>query len=346
MVIRTGLRKFWETAQWVRRRVSGGALILMYHRVAELANDPHLLAVTPNHFAEQMDIIRRDYTSIKLHELVDALHCGNVPDRAVAVTFDDGYADNLHNATPLLKRHGIPATVFVTAGLITREREFWWDELDRLLLQPGILPPKLRLNINGSAFDFQLGEASAYGAQDYRRDRGWHVARPDDPGPRQHLFRKLLALMSPLGGAEREKVVNDLLVWAGAGPTARSTHRALTIDELVQLQKCDLMEVGAHTMTHPKLGDMPVELQRTEIQQSKQILEAILKDRVTSFAFPFGSNTSESLALVREEGFDCACSTRPGLVSRRADRFNLPRVVVRDWDGERFGRLLRWWIGD
>jgi peptidoglycan/xylan/chitin deacetylase (PgdA/CDA1 family) len=342
---RTGLKKVWEAAQWLKYRVRSGALILMYHRVTNLPNDPHLVAVTPKHFAEQMEVIRSYYMSIRLQQLVQTLRDGNAPARAVIVTFDDGYADNLHEAMPLLERYDIPATVFVTAGQVGSQREFWWDELDRLLLQPGILPAKLRLNVNGNTFEPQLGEASTYTEQDYRRDRGWHIARQDNPGPRQLLFRKLLAAMSTLPGGERDKVIDELLAWAGAAPSARPTHRALTIDELRQLQKCALMEVAAHTMTHPKLADIPAAQQRTEIQQSKKVLEAMLNRPVTSFAFPFGSSALETVAMVRDEGFVCACSTRSDVVFRGADRFLLPRVIVRDWDGERFGRFLRWWMG-
>jgi peptidoglycan/xylan/chitin deacetylase (PgdA/CDA1 family) len=93
---------------------------------------------------------------IPLQQLVEALQEGKVPARAVVVTFDDGYPDNLHEAMPLLERYDISATMFVTAGQLGSQREPWWDELDRLLLQPGILPPKLRLNINGSTFDFHI----------------------------------------------------------------------------------------------------------------------------------------------------------------------------------------------
>jgi hypothetical protein len=66
---------------------------------------------------------------------------------------------------------------------------------------------------------------------------------------------------------------------------------------------------------------------------------------VTSFAFPFGSSSAETVAMVRDGGFVCACSTRSDVVFRGADRFLLPRVIVRDWNGERFGRFLRWWMG-
>jgi peptidoglycan/xylan/chitin deacetylase (PgdA/CDA1 family) len=340
---RTGLRNLWETAQWLKYRLWPGALILMYHRVTELTNDPHWVAVTPKRFAEQMDIIRRYCIPISLQELLKALQERKVPKRAVVITFDDGYADNLYEAAPLLERYDIPATVFVTTGQIGNPRESWWDELDRLLLQPGILPPELRLTINGSVFDFQLNGSSTYTEENYRRDRDWNIARDDDPGPRQYLFRKLLEVMSAITGEERQELLDELTTWAGADPSARPTHRPLTIDELIRLGKCALMEVGAHTMTHPMLAGLSVIDQRREIKQSKQTLEAILNRSATSFAFPFGSSSRETVAIVRDEGFACACSTRADVVSIGTDYFQLPRLCVRDWDGERFIRWLRWW---
>jgi len=341
---RTGLRHVWRTAQWVKSRLWPGALILMYHRVTELSNDPHWVAVTPKCFAEQMDVIRKYCIPIRLQELLKALQERKIPKRAVVVTFDDGYPDNLHEAVPLLERYDIPATVFVTAGQVGSQREFWWDELDRLLLQPGILPPELRLTINGNTFDFQLNGSSTYTEQDYRRDRDWNIAREDDPGPRQYLFRKLLGVMSTMTMQERDKIVEELTTWAGAELIARSTHRSLNIDELIRLQKCALIEVGAHTMTHPKLANLPVVDQRSEIKQSKHVIETIVDQPVTSFAFPFGSNSRETVAIVRNEGFGCACSTHADLVSRDTDCFQLPRLCVRDWDGESFTRWLRWWV--
>jgi peptidoglycan/xylan/chitin deacetylase (PgdA/CDA1 family) len=246
---------------------------------------------------------------------------------------------------PLLQRYEIPATVFVTAGQVESLREFWWDELDRLLLQPGMLPAKLQLNFNGSTLESELGVASTYTVADYDRDRDWHIARRDDPGPRQRLFRKLLAGLSILSEEEREKVITDLWAWAGAEPSRRPTHRGLNIDELIRLQKAGLTEVAAHTMSHPKLAYLPWAQQRHEIQQSKKTLEGILNHAVTSFAFPFGSSTRETLGIVQEAGFECACSTQADTVFQGEDPFYLPRVTVRDWDGEKFARFLRSWIG-
>jgi len=98
------IRELRQAARWLKYRFHSRALILMYHRVTELPNDPYLLAVTPKHFAEQMEAIRRYCIPMRLGELVDELQDGNIPNRAVVVTFDDGYADNLHQAKPLSVR--------------------------------------------------------------------------------------------------------------------------------------------------------------------------------------------------------------------------------------------------
>ena len=326
-------------------RLAPPAVILMYHRVAELPNDPYLLAVTPKRFAEQLDAIRTHGVPMRLQELVQSLREGKVPSRAVAVTFDDGYADNLHQARPLLARYDVPATVFVTAGQVGRGREFWWDELDRLLLQPGTLPPVLQLRLNGSVREWRLEESSTYTVEEYQHDRHWHVECRDDPGPRQRVFRGLFDLLYLLPSAQRWAILDELTAWAEAPPIARPSHQTLTSEEAVRLAEGDLVEVGAHTMTHPVLAALSAIEQRQEIQESKARLEAMLGDEVVSFAYPHGSSTPETAATVGEAGFVCACSSQPDAVFRTANRFQLPRLGVRDWDGDTFARWLRWWIG-
>ena len=138
------------------------AVILMYHRVIEGCSDPWGIGVSPEKFAQQLEVLRRHTQVIRLQELVDAVDAGAISQTSVVVTFDDGYADNLVNAKPLLERYGIPATIFLTTGYLNGKREFWWDELDRLLLQPGTLPVTLRLNVNGCMQEWDLGDAANY----------------------------------------------------------------------------------------------------------------------------------------------------------------------------------------
>ena len=336
----------WSQARhWLKSRMGAPAAILMYHRVTELANDPHLLAVTPVHFGQHLEAIRAIGAPLRLEELVRALEQGRVPRRAVAVTFDDGYADNLHNAKPLLARHDVPATVYVTAGQVGGRREFWWDELDRLLLQPGTLPPVLRLTLDGGVREWRLDEARGYTEQDRQRHRDWHIECREDPGPRQRLFRALFEILYPLPTEEKWRLLEEVASWASAPAMPRPTHRTLTSDELARLAADGLVDIGAHTMTHPVLARLPPADQRKEIQESKTCLEAMLGRPLASFAYPHGSSTPEAVESIAQAGFTSACSSRAEAVFRGADRFHLPRLVVRDWDGDAFARWLRWWVG-
>jgi len=338
-------RRLGQAARWLKYRVASRAVILMYHRVTDLPNDPFLLSIKPKHFAEQMEVIRRRRCiPMRLQELVGALHLGKVPDRAVVVTFDDGYADNLHHARPILEHYEIPTTVFVTAGHVSNQREFWWDEMDRILLQPGVLPRKLRLNINGNASEWDLGDAASYTEDEHWRDRDWHIEREHAPTSRHRLFRMLYSAIAALTSVKRQKVMDDLLSWSGATSTGRPTHRTLTTDELVLLQEDALIDIGAHTVTHPSLAALSPEEQQTEIQESKRFLEQVSQRPVTSFAFPHGSTTPETIKILQQGSFVSACCSHADAVWRGTDCYQLPRLGVRDWDKDIFGRWLRWWM--
>ena len=229
------------------------------------------------------------------------------------------------------------------------QREFWWDELEKLLLQPGVLPQTLRLTINGTHFEWSLGEDAAYGPGKYLRHRGWNTLDRDVPSQRQRLYRSLCERLNPLTDQQRHAVLTSLRAWAGAQPNARPTHRPLLREELAQLAEADLIEIGAHTVTHPLLSALSAEAQRVEITQSKTWLEAVLGRPVRCFSYPYGNKSSygaETVGIIKGNGFVCACSNFYGLVFAGTDRFQLPRVIVRDWTANELSeRLHKWFRG-
>src|SRR5690606_37807585 len=100
-------------------RHHGAVAVLLYHRVADAPRDPQQLAVAPERFAAHLEVLAATCTPVALGEAAARLRSPRgLPPRAVAVTFDDGYRDNLHTAKPLLERHGVPATVFVASGYV------------------------------------------------------------------------------------------------------------------------------------------------------------------------------------------------------------------------------------
>jgi peptidoglycan/xylan/chitin deacetylase (PgdA/CDA1 family) len=212
-----------------------------------------------------------------------------------------------------------------------------------------VLPDALRLDVNGQGHDWRLDAGTDYDEALYRTHRGWRAWQEETPTPRHALYRSLWQMMHPLSDDERQEIRKALLAWAGASASARPTHRTMTPEEIIELAHGGLIEVGCHTVTHPQLSALSATAQRHEITRSKAELELMLGRRVSSFAYPYGREcdyTRETVALVREAGFDCACSTRPAPVTRGADPLQLPRVPVQDMNGESFARLLSEYLRD
>lgn len=223
--------------------------ILVYHRVADVVQDPHQLCVSPKHFRDQMNYLKEHHHVVPLREIVRDLAAGHLHKGHIAITFDDGYADNLLTALPILEACQMPATIFVTTGNVESGESFYWD------------------------------------AGTPREDRG----------------------------------------------------RPMTEEEVRALAAHPLIEIGAHTVHHPKLAKLEARAQREEVQGSKAALERILGESVDGFAYPFGSRSafsSVSVAAVREAGFRYACANTQERVFFFSHQFALPRVLVRDWSRE------------
>jgi peptidoglycan/xylan/chitin deacetylase (PgdA/CDA1 family) len=334
-----GLAKLQHVAGRIRKRWAAPALILMYHRVAEETLDPWDLCVTPQHFAEQMEALGQYACPAPLQDLSHALQAGEVPNRAITVTFDDGYADNLYHAKPILERFAIPATVFLVSGQIGSDQLFWWDELAQLLLRPAQLPTQLCLSIQGHTEQWELGTAAAYSQEERQRDRG---LRPWESvsGSRYAFHYAIWQRLRPLPHPAQQQAMDQLRAWSEAEAGSCEAGRALGPAEVATLEHGGLIEIGAHTITHPSLSTQPEATQHTEIQQSKVAIEQMLGHPVTSFSYPFGDYNSETLALVRAAGFDVACTVEAARIWRSVNCLQLPRFEVLNWSGDEFIRRL------
>lgn len=325
-------------------RFAPGGLILMYHRIAELENDPWQMSVNPSHFEEHLEVLKKYTQPLTLSQLAEMPRPRRADKHRVAITFDDGYDDNFIHARPILERNGIPATIFIASGGIDNEREFWWDELDRILLQPTVLPQHLRLSIGGAPIEWNLAGTGEYGDARFQADRQWRATVDDDPTPRHSIYCKLYELLRFLSHDERQQVLEELREWAGLAPERRASHRSMSSGQVAALAKDGLIEIGGHTVTHPHLAAQPLEQQRQEITHGKTQVEDMAGVPINSFAYPHGHYSRATLALVREAGFRHACNSRVNKVRARTDPYQLPRVEVNNWDGEQFAEWLDGWF--
>ena len=280
------------------------ALILAYHRVAELATDPCGLATSPDLFERHLEVITARARVIALSELVGGLAAGRLAASSVALTFDDGYADNLSQAAPLLSRFGCPATFFVT-GLAAEAGEFWWDQLDGQLLQ-----------------------------EEAEQHRDWRRWQPPVSAASAR-FQSCYARLERMAPAQQAAFLAESRV-----PPGRASHQRLSAVELRQL--ADLgFELGCHTMSHPRLPLLNREEQRREVEESRSWLAEKLGRAVQGFAFPYGACSRLSLDLVRRCGFAYACLAGAGTVWSRSNPWRLPRCQADGLSVQELERLLR-----
>lgn len=331
-----GLGRLRSRLDVLLNTVQAQVVILLYHRIAEHVPDPQLLCVSPSHFAEHLEHLKRYYHPISLHQLKDAIQKGRIPHKAVVITFDDGYVDNFCRAKPLLEQYDWPATVFVVGGYVGTDREMISDQLERLLLESDTLPERLALTINSHTYSWEL---DGTGAQLF----AWDVTHSDYPTLRHRCYHDLHRLLRSANHSTRQQVVEVLSDWMGSNTSVRPERRLMNVHELRELSKEGLIDIGAHTVSHVLLATQPVKTQRQEIVESKESLEQALGRPVTSFAYPYGGSndvSQETVRLVQQAEFELACANVPAPVTRRSDLFWLPRYLVRDWAGEEFAQRL------
>jgi peptidoglycan/xylan/chitin deacetylase (PgdA/CDA1 family) len=309
-------------------------VILMYHRVAEPQVDPWGLAVRPDRFGEHLAVLRRSRHPLPMSQFVARLEGGVLCDDAVAITFDDGYADNLREARPRLDAADLPATVFVTTGAVGQRTEYWWDELAR-----GILLRRAALDaetiIAGEPWRLTLPPAESR-TQD-RAWRAWEEPRSERQATYMAVWRRLRTV--PAG--EREQAMTRLRGLLELPPPA-SADLPMTQTEIADLAADDRFEIGGHTVTHPVLPALEPAERRREILQGKTACERLTGRAIAGFAYPHGAFDDDSRAAVEECGFAWACSTESRAVTgREYDRYALPRIAVTDSDGDAFARALR-----
>jgi peptidoglycan/xylan/chitin deacetylase (PgdA/CDA1 family) len=310
-------------SRWISRR--GGPAILMYHRIATPDLDPWGLSVSPERFTEQLHVLRACRTILSMDCFVARLRSGDLPHDAVALTFDDGYLDNLRQAKPILETAGVSATVFLTTDRIGKGEEFWWDELARMVLaRTEPLCAKVTVDADGLQIDLPPIDLQMEPRVFWR---AWD--RPVTP--REATYQTLWQALQKCAPERREGAMTLLRrVFGATRPNpANLPMGAADVRRLVSSR----VSVGAHGCTHQLLTSLPVEARFEEIRRSRVEAEALSGLPVTGFTYPHGDRNAETIDMARRAGYHWACSTRETTVDPlRADLHDLPRIAVGDWE--------------
>ena len=299
------------------------AAILCYHRVAALQPDVHHLCMPPEHFAAHMELLAKRYRPVPLAQLAAEAAAGELAPGTVAVTFDDGYLDNLEVASPLAAELEIPVTFFVSGAPGDEPREGWWDTAERILLGEEPIPERLDLALEDDALRLPTRSVQ-------ERQAALHV-----------LHGRLLH-------ADPERIgawIDTLAAWSGIDLSPRHSHRLMTAPELLELAARPGHAIGAHGLDHLLLPSHDRAAKANELGGSKAALEGILEGPVDLLAYPYGGCDAETLEVADELGFAAACTVETDPVRPDADPLRLPRLELRDESREQLQLRLQQTIG-
>jgi peptidoglycan/xylan/chitin deacetylase (PgdA/CDA1 family) len=290
---------------------AGRSVVLVYHRIVSGQRDPFELCVTPEQFAEHLACVHALASVVPLGDLLTP-----APEPRVAITLDDGYADSLTDALPVLEASQTPTTAFVCTDTLEDGRVFWWDRLAALVYRAPMTRSGRTIDVDGTPIRLRL----------------WH---------RRSRFQTIAALhpaLRPLPPAtidahldELERLIGDGTATVAGSDRGYRIAPRLDADALRTFAASPLVTIGAHTRTHPWLASLPPAEQRAEIEAGRDTLEAVLGTTPTTFAYPFGQAASfdgVTPTLVADAGFESAWTTERGDVGAAADRFQLPRCSV------------------
>jgi peptidoglycan/xylan/chitin deacetylase (PgdA/CDA1 family) len=314
--------------------------ILLYHKISDFAFDPHRNIVGIKNFKEQIKLVSSLKQIIPLQELLDGIKQKRIPKNSVVLTFDDDYGDIITTALPILKEYNAPATFFIISGKLDNKKEFWWDALERIFLQPNVLPEELILQIGKTKRRWHLGKDKKYSQKDFNNNLKWHIqtVKVSYPTKRHRIFAALMRIFKETDYKTRDSLADQLTEWAGIAETARESHKIMTTDELKELSADRLFSFGSHCVRHSSLVHLPLPAQIEEIKGSKKELERILNTPVNYFSYPHGYYSKTIIKLVKEAGFLSACSVVADRITPQTKIFELPRITVPNIPAEAFQR--------
>lgn len=299
------------------RALFGGAgAVLMFHQVARPApmgwSATDGLKIAPESLEGFIDtLVAEGYTLVTASEAARRLRAGGRDGdgggRFAALTFDDGYRDNHDVLLPLLRRRGVRATVYVSAGFIDRQAPMWWFAVERALAANGRVTVRTRA-----------------GARDFP------AATPEQKTDSHAAIGALFTRFSP---AETRHAVDGLKADYGVDAFAIADELAMDWDMVRVLDQSGAVEIGGHAISHCPLAAMDEAEARREIVEGRQLLAEKLGHAPVTFAYPYGTRATVSprdIALAAAAGYESAYTTqqRPLLSQDAAHPHALPRIAM------------------
>ncbi len=290
-----------------RRKLYNKSIVLMYHRVIDDVCTPSFpiqpgMYVRKASFNMQVLFLKRHFHIISLDEMIRKLDGGEDITRCCSMTFDDGWKDNYDVAFPVLKRHGIPATMFLTTGYIGTQRWFWPEKVSWCL--SALAKTCMKTGFPDEIRAMQLNSGSI-----------------------EQLIDGVIERLKMCQSEEREGLVSRIGSLCQEMPRERLM---MSWQEARAMLNSGLVTFGSHTSEHRLLHQLDFEDIEREVATSREDIRQNLSVDATLFAYPNGDFNRAVKTILDKHGFSAAVTTKEGYVCNSTPRLEVPRIGIHD----------------
>jgi peptidoglycan/xylan/chitin deacetylase (PgdA/CDA1 family) len=276
--------------------------ILMYHMIPQ---EPTGLPgeVTKADFEKHIKHLSKNYNIISLEDFIFRVREKQSLRRCVVITFDDGFRDNYENAYPILKKYGVPATIFLLTGRIEDGKAPWFMQFRHSFM---------KTVLDEISFDYE--------------DINFNLPLKSINDKKTSATKAMLYLQT-LPDHKRIDMAKVIIEDLTVGEIDELQGVMLTWDQIREMSENGI-SFGAHTINHPVLSNLPSKEAENEIISSKRIIEEKIDKEIVHFAYPFGRTgqyNNQTIKILKENGFKCAVTTVLGPTDHREDLFQIKR---------------------
>lgn len=278
-------------------------IILTYHRVindsVQVNSEIKSISVSTQTFESQLLLLKEKFNIVSIDELLKLNT--NTSKKNLAITFDDGYKDNLINALPILEKYNLPATIYITTRFLEGKCDIWWYEIEKIVWDN----TELNFIFLNKQYNFKIGSESQ----------------------KKRCYKTLSLMFKNLNYSNQNILLEQI---TKTKKRLQFNKEVLNKSDLIEITKKNNFVIGSHTHTHANLAVLSDEDCISELSISKQILENTLGNKIVHFAFPYGSDKDATLreaSLVEKAGYESAVTTQLGFKLKK-NFFLIPRIHI------------------
>ena len=300
-----------------RRNLS---VILTYHRIYDREKDSRCgyvpgISVKPETFEKHLKYVARHFRTISLKELGERIQIGEEIKNYCVITLDDGWGDNYYNAFPIIRRHSLLATIFLTTDFVGSDKQPWFAQIANLLC-------KSRLSENYMEDDIHRFQ--------YLEEMHLFEILSNNGYSEEEKIDKILMRMKGLSQSDITRATDEISIYLRTSAMIEPSERLFLMwEQIVEMGK-DGIEFGSHTASHLILTNAGEDIAKEELGESKKTIEERIGKDVGLLCYPNGDFSERIRDIVRNAGYCVATTTRKGFISHRSDPLLLERIMVHE----------------